>query len=71
MFQFPCSSSLANHRGYFVKLTEEDGATNIADLEQISVLRSFSPLLNDVFCSLDKGSKFHGTVRSTSKSGKV
>jgi len=63
--------NITNHRGYFTKLTETDGPRNVADIESISVLRSFSPLINDVFCSLDQGWKFHGSIRSTSKSGKA
>lgn len=60
-----------NLRARFDTLSEEDGPHNVAELETIGALESFAPVLNDVFCSLDKGWKFHGSVRTQSKSGKA
>ena len=57
--------------GYFKKISENDGPVNVNELGNLSGLRSVKALLNDVFCSLDKGENFHGSIRSTSKSGKA
>ncbi|KAL5266883.1 hypothetical protein ACHWQZ_G004053 [Mnemiopsis leidyi] len=60
-----------NQAGYFKRISERDGPVNVNELENLSNLRSVKALLNDVFCSLDKGQQFHGSIRSTSKSGKA
>jgi hypothetical protein len=62
---------LTNMQGYHTKLSERHGSHNVAELGRLTNLRSFSAILNDVFCSLDQGWKYHGTIRKTSKSGKA
>jgi len=58
----------SNFRAKFVVVSEADGAKNVDEL--IYTMQSLKPLLNDVFCYVDQGWKFHGRVRDVSKSGK-
>ncbi|XP_063686070.1 proprotein convertase subtilisin/kexin type 5-like [Bolinopsis microptera] len=62
---------LSNKWGYYTKLAERHGAHNVNQLGRLSNVGSFVALINDVFCSLDQGWKYHGSIRKTSKSGKA
>lgn len=58
-----------NKRGAVQTVVEGFSSGNL-DLE-ISAFGSFSVVLNNVFCALDKGWEFRGSARSTSASGKA
>ena len=57
------------HVANFVTVSEADGAKNVEEI--IYTMQSLKPILNDVFCYLEQGWRFHGRVRDVSKSGKV
>ena len=59
-----------NHAGEYATVSQTDGPLNVDDIITVTKVLSFKAVINNLFCYMNSGTDFRGSIRTTARDGK-